>query len=41
MIDVLNNQFDFNLGKERDEQERAVAVGAFGGSEGPAPAATA
>ena len=41
MIDVLNNQFDFKLGKERDEHERAVAVGAFGGSEGgaaPSPA---
>ena len=40
MIDILNNQFDFNLGKEREPQERAVAVGAFGGSEGgggPAP----
>tara|TARA_Y100001970_G_scaffold292027_1_gene431584 strand:+ start:731 stop:1360 length:630 start_codon:yes stop_codon:yes gene_type:complete len=34
MIDILNNQFDFNLGKEREENERAVAIGAFGGSDG-------
>ena len=34
MIDILNNQFDFNLGKERNEHERAAAVGAFGGGEG-------
>ena len=36
MVDVLNTQFDFNLGKERDENDRAVAVGAFGGNEGGA-----
>lgn len=41
MVDVLNNQFDFNLGKERETHERAVAVGAFGGSEGGAAPATA
>ena len=42
MIDILNTQFDFNLGKEREENERAVAVGAFGGTEGGAatPAGT-
>lgn len=41
MIDILNTQFDFNLGKEREENERAVAVGAFGGTEGgAAPAGT-
>ena len=36
MVDILNTQFDFNLGKERDTNDRAVAVGAFGGSEGGA-----
>ena len=36
MVDILNNQFDFKLGKEREENERAVAVGAFGGSSGAA-----
>ena len=36
MVDILNTQFDFNLGKERDTNDRAIAVGAFGGSEGGA-----
>ena len=36
MVDILNTQFDFNLGKERDTNDRAVAVGAFGGTEGGA-----
>ena len=36
MGDILNTQFDFNLGKERDTNDRAIAVGAFGGSEGGA-----
>lgn len=41
MVDILNTQFDFNLGKEREENDRAVAVGAFGGSEGGAAPAGA
>jgi hypothetical protein len=41
MVDILNTQFDFNLGKEREENDRAVAVGAFGGSEGGATPAGA
>ena len=41
MIDILNTQFDFNLGKEREENDRAVAVGAFGGTEGGATPAGA
>jgi len=36
MVDILNTQFDFNLGVEREENDRAVAVGAFGGTEGGA-----
>jgi len=33
MVDILNNQFDFNLGKDRETHVRATAVGAFGGGE--------
>jgi len=34
MIEILNNDFDFNLGKKPDTPGRVPALGAFGGGEG-------
>jgi hypothetical protein len=34
MIDILNTDFDFNLGKEKESPVRPPALGAFGGGDG-------